>query len=196
LEIIPLELESVRLSWRWYPLDPGPPEGGKVYTYQRAVQEDLRVDGALEDDAQFVMILDENQDWLETLETHSSDARQWLYSEHDLMHYAGETIWLYYGVYNDGYAGDICAFAMFVDEVSLQACYGSRPRCVELVVNGGMEVDEAWTFPVTEYPGGYTSEMSFSGIRSMRLGIVDWTQDRESYSSGWQLVTIPVQYVP
>jgi uncharacterized repeat protein (TIGR01451 family) len=196
VEIVPLELVSVRLSWYWYPIDPGPPDEGKIYLYSSAVQQDLRAEGALADDAQFVMILDEEQNWLETLETHSSDARRWIYSEHDLGHYAGETIWLYFGVYNDGDPYDICAFSMFVDQVSLQACYGSRPRCVEIVVNGGFEVDEAWYFPVTEYPGGYSSDLSYAGVRSMRLGIVDWSQDRESYSSGWQLVTIPEEWVP
>ena len=198
IEIIPLDLVSVRLSWYWYPIDPGPPEEGKVYLYSQAVQQDLRVAGTLADDAQMVMILDDDEDrtWLETLETHSSDAQRWIYSEHDLMHYAGETIWLYFGVYNDGDPHDICAFSMYVDVVSLEACYGSRPRCVELVINGGFEVDEAWYFPVTAYPAGYSTALPYTGLRSMRVGIVDWSEDVESYSSGWQLVTIPEVWVP
>lgn len=147
----------------------------------------------LTSDAQYVLILDEDGEWLETLDWQSSDAQIWIHKEYDLMHYAGRTIQLYFGVFNDG---EGCAMAMYVDDVSLEVCYGGVPTCEELVINGGFEVDEAWWFPVTAYTAGYSTDRAHSGNHSMRLGIVDWSESVYSYSSGSQKVTIPSEAAP
>ena len=65
------------------------------------------------------------------------------------------------------------------------------PACVDLIENGGFERNTGWTIPMTEYPAGYTSEERHSGSRSMRVGIVERSDNRRSYSSADQTVTLP-----
>ena len=65
------------------------------------------------------------------------------------------------------------------------------PGCTNLIDNGGFEEDGvAWVLPVTNYPAKYTSSVSFTGDQSMRTGI-NLGDNTYSYSSAWQLVTIP-----
>jgi hypothetical protein len=59
-----------------------------------------------------------------------------------------------------------------------------------LIVNGDFEADTGWTFGTTRYPGGYSTQVVHGGARAARLGIVDGV-DVYSYSSTWQVVTIP-----
>ncbi len=67
----------------------------------------------------------------------------------------------------------------------------SPGSCVEGIVNGGFEDDSGWNLPTTAYPAGYTTAITHSGNRSMRVGIVELGDNRESYSSARQMVTIP-----
>jgi serine protease len=64
------------------------------------------------------------------------------------------------------------------------------PVTGNLIVNGDFESDAGWTFGVTRYPGDYSSQVVHGGARAARLGIVDGL-DVYSYSSIWQVVTIP-----
>jgi hypothetical protein len=64
------------------------------------------------------------------------------------------------------------------------------PVSGNLIVNGGFEAEGGWIFSRTAYPAGYSTQVVYSGARSARLGIVDGV-DRFSYSSVWQVVTIP-----
>jgi YVTN family beta-propeller protein/parallel beta-helix repeat protein len=64
------------------------------------------------------------------------------------------------------------------------------PECNDLIANGEMESDTAWVFPATAYPAVYTTSQWYSYARSMRTGIESGA-DVYSYSSGYQLVTIP-----
>jgi serine protease len=64
------------------------------------------------------------------------------------------------------------------------------PVSGDLIVNGGFEAEGGWIFSLTAYPAGYSTQVVHSGARSARLGIVDGI-DRFSYSSAWQVVTIP-----
>jgi hypothetical protein len=48
-----------------------------------------------------------------------SDSQIWKYKEFDLSNYAGETIAVQFGTYNDGYGG---VTSMYVDDVSLKVC--------------------------------------------------------------------------
>ncbi|HSR34263.1 MAG TPA: CHAP domain-containing protein [Anaerolineae bacterium] len=66
----------------------------------------------------------------------------------------------------------------------------STTICVESLANGGFEKAGDWEIPATAYPAGYTTAKSHSGDRSMRVGIVDPTDDIRSYSSARQLVSI------
>jgi hypothetical protein len=67
----------------------------------------------------------------------------------------------------------------------------SPEPCVEGIANGGLESDGYWEVPVTAYPASYTAAVAYSGNRSMRVGIVEPTDNVRSYSSARQMVTIP-----
>ncbi len=73
----------------------------------------------LANDLQFVMILDQSNNLLETLLYQRSDSRIWTYYEYTLLKYAGRTITIEFGTYNDGLDG---YSAMFVDDVTLDVC--------------------------------------------------------------------------
>ncbi|UCC87108.1 MAG: S8 family serine peptidase [Anaerolineales bacterium] len=66
----------------------------------------------------------------------------------------------------------------------------SAPTTENLIVNGDFETDAGWTFGVTRHPAGYSTAVVHGGARAARLGIVDGV-DRYSFSSIWQVVTIP-----
>ena len=242
----------------------------------------------LSDDAQYVLVLDENDVWIDTLLWGRSDEREWTFHEVDLLGYAGRTIKLHFGVFNDGQGG---ATGMYVDDVSLKDCAipplnhppntpsaplpadgatdqstvlalawtGGDPdgdevtydvrlepgddtpdvlvcddvtnpfcnpgmliagmhyywqvvardehgataggpvwdfttttmACVEEIANGGFEPSSDWEVPVTAYTAGYSTAEAHSGSRSMRVGILNAGDNKYSYSSARQLVTIP-----
>lgn len=70
-------------------------------------------------DAQLVIILDSSGEELERLLTIRENDQVWKPYSFDLAHYAGETIQIYFGVYNNGLGG---VTSMFVDDVSLDYC--------------------------------------------------------------------------
>jgi hypothetical protein len=52
-----------------------------------------------------------------------SNARQWTSYQYDLMKYAGRTLYVYFGTFNNGWLGwQNSSTAMFVDDVSLIVC--------------------------------------------------------------------------
>ena len=62
--------------------------------------------------------------------------------------------------------------------------------CTELVINGDMEGDTAWDFPVTVNRGGYSPAQFYSPARSARLGIVEGNNVAD-LSSMRQAITVP-----
>jgi len=59
----------------------------------------------------------------ETLVSTRSDSRTWTKYQFELNKYAGQTLWLYFGTYNNGWAASWGSpMAMFVDDVSLVVC--------------------------------------------------------------------------
>jgi len=74
---------------------------------------------SLSDDAQYVLVLDQDNQRIDTLVWQRSDDHQWTFHQFDLDHYAGQTITLQFGVYNDGWSG---VTAIYVDDVSLEMC--------------------------------------------------------------------------
>lgn len=70
-------------------------------------------------DAQYVLILDEHLNILETLLWTLSNAATWQPYSFDLSAYAGQTIWLHFGVYNDGAGG---VTGLYLDDASLVGC--------------------------------------------------------------------------
>jgi hypothetical protein len=64
-------------------------------------------------------------------------------------------------------------------------------NCEQGISNGGFEDDSDWIIPITKYTAAYTTTVSLSGERSLRTGIVDNQDNRYSYSSVRQEVSIP-----
>ena len=143
-------------------------------------------------DAQLVIILDSSGEELERLLTIRENDQVWKPYSFDLAHYAGETIQIYFGVYNNGLGG---VTSMFVDDVSLDYCETVPPPpdpvCWQGIANESFELDEDWVVPTTQYPAAYSLDEAKSGQQSMRSGIVKESENRYSYSSVYQTVAIP-----
>ena len=92
---IPANTHSAVLRYWWYPVS----------------------DAA--DDLQYVLILDNEGNILDSLLWTNADDQAWLSAQADLTEYAGQALTLRFGAYNDGDAG---LTRMYVDDVSLQAC--------------------------------------------------------------------------
>ena len=150
----------------------------------------------LSGDVQYVLILDTNGNTLRTLVWQLSDSRTWTKFDFNLAAYAGQTIWLHFGTYNDG-ANSVAS--MFVDDVSLNICPGSSSPtptptpgvCTNSFLNPGFETTSAWEIPYTAYPAGYSTAQAHSGSRSMRTGILNSADNVYSYSDFRQSVSIP-----
>ena len=63
--------------------------------------------------------------------------------------------------------------------------------CSNSLLNGGFESNSDWYFPVTEYTAAYSTAEAHSGSRSARTGITNPADNRYSYSSTRQCVSIP-----
>jgi surface antigen len=79
----------------------------------------LAEEALLADDAQYVLVLNEANSRIATLLWQRRDDQTWTYHEADLLPYAGRTIKLQFGVYNNGEGG---VTGMYVDDVSLDVC--------------------------------------------------------------------------
>ncbi len=67
----------------------------------------------------------------------------------------------------------------------------SEPTCQNVVNNGGFENSSDWIIGNNAYPAAYSMVQMHSGARSMRTGIINPADNRLSYSSAWQFVSIP-----
>jgi len=76
-------------------------------------------DSTSDGDEQRVLLLDQLGNTITTLVKSQSNTQTWTSYEFDLGQYAGQTFYLYFGVYNNG-SGNVTA--MYVDDVSLQVC--------------------------------------------------------------------------
>ena len=148
-------------------------------------------------DVQYALILDQNNNWIDTLVWQLSNTRTWTYYEFSLAEYAGRTIKVHIGTYNDGWGG---VSAMYVDDVSLQICPGSGSTpaptlppgaCGNLVDNPSFETISDWEIPVTRYSANYATAKAHTGLQSMRTGIVNPNDNTYSYSDFRQMVSIP-----
>jgi hypothetical protein len=156
---------------------------------------------ALAGDVQYVLILDPGSNpvdpvddtLIETLLWMRSDAQQWQMYNFDISKYAGTTIKVQIGTYNDGVGG---VSAMYTDDVSLELCdNGSTPpptpTCDNIIPNPGFEYFTDWNIVNTAYPAGYSTAHANAGLQSMRTGIVNPAANRYSYSDAYQMITIP-----
>ncbi len=150
-----------------------------------------------------------------------NDSRLWNRYAFDLTAWRGQTVQVYFNVYNDGLGGRA---AMFLDDVSLQTCTGpvstgtptgtitptgvvtaaptftptatgtiAPPGCTDLLLNGGFDAGLAnW-----QQVGGGSSIVSApdpvrTGPNALQLGSL--TQNLVGEASVRQLVTIPAGY--
>lgn len=146
-------------------------------------------------DAQYVQVLDGADNALETLMWTRSNSQMWTYHTFNLTRWAGSTIKIQLGTYNDG---SDSITAMYVDDMTLQVCGGTPPppppppqACSNQMTNSGFEANSAWTMPYTAFPADYSYDYAYSGWRSMRTGVPFTVADTYSYSDAWQTVTIP-----
>ncbi|MFZ6027571.1 MAG: carboxypeptidase regulatory-like domain-containing protein [Chloroflexota bacterium] len=79
---------------------------------------------ALTGDLQYVLILDANEIWIDTLVWQHSSTSAWLYYQFDLSAYIGKTVYVQFGTYNDGWNG---LTAMYADDVDLTTCAPPTP---------------------------------------------------------------------
>ena len=94
---VPPSATSVRIGYWYYP-----------------ISEDTA------DDFQYVYLLDSEKHYLETvMRIPASNEQTWLYNTYEIMGRAGETLWIHFGVVNDGEGG---ISAMYVDDASVQVC--------------------------------------------------------------------------
>ena len=147
-------------------------------------------------DIQYVLVLDSNFNIINTLVWQISDSRTWTEYQFNLAAYAGKTIWLHFGTYNDGLDG---ISSLFVDDVSLDICPGGGSPtptatpgpCGNLFDNPSFESTSDWEIPITEYSAGYSTAQAHTGSRSMRTGILVAADNTFSYSDFRQAVYIP-----
>ena len=75
-------------------------------------------DEVLSEDVQYLLIL-QYETWIDTLLWQRRSDQTWVSYTYDLKKYAGKTISLQFGTFNNGYGG---ITNMFFDEVTLQVC--------------------------------------------------------------------------
>jgi len=110
LVTIPADVISATLRFWLYPVSGEP----------AALDFPVHSPGAMADDAQYVLILDEQNQQIDTLLWQRMDDPQWMPHQFDLLGYAGQTIKLQFGVYNDGGGG---VTGMYLDDASLELCF-------------------------------------------------------------------------
>ena len=197
---VPSDIGSATLRVWLYPLS----EEGMATTLMDAPKGPDFGEAALSQDVQYALVLEPgatlaDDQLLETLLWIRSDSQTWMMHEFDLTKYAGQSIKLQFGTFNDGANG---VTAMFVDDVSLEICgaavttptptpTGTPTACQNRIDNSGFELNGSWDIPVTVFPAGYTTARAHTGKRSMRTGIVKTADDRYSFSDAGQWVTIP-----
>jgi hypothetical protein len=87
-----------------------------------------------------------------------------------LLPWAGQTVKLEIGSYNDGFGGVTSAF---VDDVNVSVCPGGAvaPGCSNLLLNSNFEAATDWVIKTATYPSAYTTEFASSPVQSMLSGI-------------------------
>ena len=201
IAIIPAGSSSVTLSFWMRPMTTEP--AGKALP-ERPSGPTFGLE-PLAYDAQFVIVLDQNNNLIETLIWQRKQSTGYEYYTVNLLRYAGQTIKIEFGTYNDGYGG---ITSMYVDDVSLTSCDTVAPTatptagpsptitstpsdCNNLIGNSSFESDSSWYIPITEYTAGYSTARFYTGSRSMRTGITNINDNTYSFSDAGQTITIP-----
>ncbi|NLG50582.1 MAG: peptidoglycan DD-metalloendopeptidase family protein [Chloroflexi bacterium] len=122
---IPADATSATLRAWLYPVSDDPAT--------TALAQPMRVGGGPEalssaiastQDTQYVLVLDANGVWIDTLLWQCTNSRQWALHVFDLSKYAGQVITLRFGTYNSGTGG---VTALYVDDVSVELGQAAPP---------------------------------------------------------------------
>jgi PKD repeat protein len=134
---IPADAISVTLRFWLYPMTGESP--ANLIPLARPLAATIQ-EAVLASDRQYVLVLNEYDQWIRTLIWQRTDDPQWTSHQFDMEVHAGKTIKLQFGAYNDGWDG---VTAMYVDDVSLEIC-GSA-TCARLRPGRfGTGVSNAW----------------------------------------------------
>ncbi len=98
-------------------------------------------------DAQFILIMDDNEKILQRLLWTLDNSRTWKPYTFDMSAYIGKSVWVHFGVYNDGVGGTT---GMYVDDVALTATE-SLPTPVESPANPGAVAEDFLLSDATSY---------------------------------------------
>lgn len=116
---LPADAESITLSTWLYPVS----TGTQMAAYSRRVLEagiaGEHPSAPTAGDAQYVLLLGEEGNIVERLLWMRQDTAAWEHHSFDLGAYAGQTVSVLFGAYNDGQGG---ITGMYVDDVSLLVC--------------------------------------------------------------------------
>ncbi len=112
---IPSPLASAKLGYWLYPQTSEPVA---ALTPPAVVPTSSQERAKLSDDAQMVLLL-HGQGQQMVLRFMRQNPGRWVYYEHDLSAFRGQTVRLYFGVFNDGWGG---ITAMWADDVALNVC--------------------------------------------------------------------------
>ena len=175
------------------------PISGDTVSQGLIVQPNLPTIDTVEasNDAQYVQVLDNKNELLETLLWTRSNEQTWGLYQFNLSKYAGQTVRIQAGVFNDGLGG---LTALYIDDVSLELCdlalaapQEPTQNCANRISNNGFEFNGSWVIPATAYSAGYSTRFNHTsgGTRSMRTGIIYTSADTFSYSDAYQQVHIP-----
>jgi len=147
-------------------------------------------------DAQYVAVIDQFNNVLSWLVWVRQNDQAWVsFGPLSLLPWAGQTVKLEIGTYNDGLSGVTSAF---VDDVTASVCPGATtvpPGCSNLLLNSNFEAATDWVIKTANIPSAYTTEFAYSPVQSMRNGISLGTANPFpnvfTTSEFYQPVTIP-----
>jgi hypothetical protein len=163
--------------------------------------------GNMGNDMQYVLVLDRYGRIVEWLLRMQRNDNRWLYYSFDLSDYAGQTIKILFGVYNDGYGG---VTGMYVDDVSLtftslarssrsmapmvSVRQGADSRIgkgvagtgLSLVANGSFETTGSWEIK----DAAVSQQLARVGSGSLMVGVADPKANKAGNSYATQLVTV------
>jgi hypothetical protein len=116
---IPDNVESAVLDFWLYPISGDP---SLLKFPEKPLHPELEK-MPLSADAQYVLILNEQGEWIDTLLWMANNSQQWTNYQFDLTDYAGKTIKLHFGTFNNGTDG---VTGMYADDASLKMCVSPR----------------------------------------------------------------------
>ena len=112
---IPSNAKSVDLEFWYYPVS----EDVLSLPARLSPTGRLFENSPLSNDLQYVIVVDAYNNWIGTLLWQLSNSQDWTHEKFSLKNYAGMTIKIQFGTFNNGTGG---VSAMYEDDVSLTVC--------------------------------------------------------------------------